>query len=128
MRGREGDCSLLLQWLHCLRRWLPLSVCRDDRLLQLSRQELLADLITKGELFWGPNKTKTLLSLCPGGNSCFSTKTAFALLTLPGSPSPKGNPTYPTPTPSSSLTRMGASAFARSFPFRLKDENGPLTA
>lgn len=101
---------------------LDASLCLPrGQALPVFRQELLAGLITKGKLFGRLSKTKTSLSLCPGGKSCLSHLAPFAVLSLLGTsstPSPIGNSTYPLVP--SCWTRVGSSAFSCSLPFGLE--------
>lgn len=90
--GKDRRLSLPLHWL------LPPALQASNWLLRWQASPVLqAGLITRAELFLELSKTKTLLSLCPGGKSCFSHSNAFAFLCLPGTPSPTGNPTCPLP-------------------------------
>lgn len=93
----KGRWLLSSPSLTALPRVLDASLCWDDRLLQSFRQELLAGLITKDELFLELRKTKKLLHYAQEANLASLAKTAFALQCLSGTPFPTGNPTCPSP-------------------------------
>lgn len=95
-----------------------------DTSLCLLRQELLAGLVTKGKLYLGLSNTKTRLSLCPGGKSCFFHQGCLCLSVFSQAILPQQETLpAPHPLPPSHLTVVESGAFAYSLQFRRESWN-----